>query len=356
MTWESVQNRNTQFLIDWDVVRRLVRSYWMAKAQLDYGRQVTISESDWYNPMSWSLPDVSHVEVDWEKVKNVADGMTESDMSNYRNRATFDAAGVAAELDEMVDIAAMNKEKFLDWMGFIQTQNMEQIQKSVKDYEADIGIAKFVRDTSADGVMVGASILTGGAATAAMGGGSLLKGAFKFQDTGSVGAASMEAVGSFAFASVKIGKTFSFKQDMVLTIVQATWKAGTELVGGATVKNAVLSGALKLTGPTVDRIFKTGPAKTLFDVVSVPIWVQVRNLPGDEMWEDQAGTVAGKLAAKFVQRQGIETMGKKMLASGSPPSTTSDRIGPVVQQMTMTNKLLLYLAFVNMDKGIGRGW
>lgn len=74
------------------------------------------------------------------------------------------------------------------------------------------------------------------------------------------------------------------------------------------------------------------------------------------MWGDQAGTVAGKLAAKFVQRQGIETMGKKMLASGSPPSTTSDRIGLVVQQMTMTNKLLLYLAFVNMDKGIGRGW
>ena len=28
------------------------------------------------------------------------------------------------------------------------------------------------------------------------------------------------------------------------------------------------------------------------------------------MWGDQAGTVAGKLAAKFVQRQGIETMEK----------------------------------------------
>ena len=32
------------------------------------------------------------------------------------------------------------------------------------------------------------------------------------------------------------------------------------------------------------------------------------------------------------------------------------RAGRLMEDVTLTNKYLLYLSFVNMDKGIGRGW
>lgn len=354
MAYQLVQSRNTQFAIDWDVVRQLVHSSWVATLQYNKAKEVKISDSHWYNPASWDLPDVSHLEVDWDAVKSEADTQTDLDMSRFRSRAAVDAAGVASELSEYMDNAASLRQLFLDWMGNLQTQNMEQIDKAVKDYDADIEVAKFMRDTSADGLMVGASVLTGGAATACLAGGSILKGAFTFQDSGSIGAASMEAVGSFVFASVKVGD--KFKQQMVLTIVQAGWKTGTELVAGATVSDAVASGALKLTGPAVDRIFTTGPAKTIFDLVPVPIWVNVRNLPGDKMYVDKSAEFFGGLT-KTLAGNKIESAGKKMFAEPSgQTSSVNGQSGPVVRQATLTNKLLLYLAFVNMNKGIGRGW
>jgi hypothetical protein len=40
----------------------------------------------------------------------------------------------------------------------------------------------------------------------------------------------MEGAGSFVFAYVKLGKSFSFKQDMILALVQAPYKAAPNLL------------------------------------------------------------------------------------------------------------------------------
>jgi hypothetical protein len=62
-------------------------------------------------------------------------------------------------------------------------------------------------------------------------------------------------------------------------------------------------------------------------------------------------------AAKL-RRQGIEKWAKdRLLGAGS--STAPQDARPrarVLDQATLANKLLLYLACVNVDKGIGRGW
>jgi len=357
MAYESVYNGTKQFLIDWDVVRRLLRSYWTACLQYNYGQEVTMSDSHWYNPMSWALPDVSHVEVDWDALRRDVQNDADGDLREMRERAKFDAASVAKELDGRIDEAARYKELFLDWMGDCQTKNMHNINKAVDDYQSAVDVAKFVRDTSADGLMVGASVMSGGAAVGFMGAGSFLKGEAKFQDTGSVGAGVMEGAGSFVFAYVKLGKNFSFKEDMVLALVQAPYKGGTELVGGATLSEAALSGALKLTGPSVDRLFRIGPAKSLFDKVAVPIVITYEG-------KNVASAFLSKFAAKMVQSRGIEKAGKKMLLNlGSSPKedgvTSNDQLrrpGRLIDETTITNKYLLYLAYVNMDNGIGRGW
>jgi hypothetical protein len=352
MAYELVQSGTAQFAIDWSIVRRLVRSHYLAYHQLNYGRVVSLSDSHWYNPMSWSLPDVSQIEVDWDMVHSRAESDADVETRDMAAQAKTNAAAVAQRLEAMIDTAARNRESFIDWMGVVQTGNMRSISEAVDAYDSQIEIAKFVRDTSADGLMVGASVMSGGAALGVMAGGSMLKGEAKFQDTGSVGAGVLEGAGSFVFAYVKLGKTFSFKQDMLLALVQAPYKAGTELVGGATVGKAVLSGALKLTGPSVDRLFRISPAKTLFDRAAVPIVITYSG-------ENVASKVLGKFTGAVVQKRGIEGFGKNALLNMGKDSDGDEparRQGSVVEQATLTNKYLLNLAFVNMSKGIGRGW
>jgi hypothetical protein len=353
MGYELLANGRTQFAIDWDIVSRLVRSYHTARLQMVYAREVTMSNSHWYNPMTWSLPAISHVEVDWEKVRRDADSLALADVRNMRTEAKYNAARIARRLEDLIELTAERKETFVNWIGTVQTQNMESINKAIEDYESGAEIARFVRDTSADGLMVGASVMTGSAAVAALGGASFFKGTCQFQDTGSVGAGVMRGAGTFAFAYVRLGKQFTFKQDMVLALVQAPYSLGTELVGGATVSKAVAASAVKLTAPTADRLFRLGPARTLFDKVAVPIVVTYGG-------ENVASSFLGKLVEKGVQR-GVEDVARKALnGSGSPPEDAPHleprRPGQVIDQSTVSTKFLLHLAFVNMEKGIGRGW
>jgi hypothetical protein len=347
MGYELVANGQKQFAIDWDIVRRIVRSYHTSCLQLDFAREVTMSESHWYNPMTWSLPDISHVEVDWDLVRRYAEGYTHSDLRDMRVEAKYNAARIAHRLEDLIDTTRRNKEVFVDWIGTVQTQNMQSVNRAVEDYESNIEIAKFVRDMSADGLMVGASVMSGGAAVAALGGAAFFKGTCTFQDTDSVGASVMEGAGSFAFAYVKL-----VKEDLVLAVVQAPYKAGTELVGGATVSKAALSGAVKLTGPAVDNLFKLGPAKTLFDKVAVPIVITYGG-------ENVASKVLARAAGKTAQK-GVEAWGKSALATADDATgeiyAAPRPSGPLVAESTLSSEYLLYLAFVNMEKGIGRGW
>jgi hypothetical protein len=364
MAYELVRSGNTQFAIDWSVVRRLVRSYYLSYYQLSYASEVTLSDSHWYNPLSWSLPDVTNLEVDWDAVRRQTDADTDSEIQEMTGQAVRDAAGVAYRVEAMIDDAARRKEGYLNWMGDLQTDNMKKINQAVNDYESHVEIAQFVRNASADGLMVGASVMSGGAAVAVMGAGSTLKGTAKFQDTGSVGAAVMEGVGSFAFAFVKLGKSFSFKQDMILALVQAPYKAGTELVGGASVGKALLSGGLKLTGPAVNQLFNLSPVKTLFDRIAMPIsiWQKTIDEPGHGQSLNVADEILRKFAKERAQKRGIEGAGKNAIlrtgssSSSAPNRQGSSRQGAVLAEATLTSKFLLYLAFVNMNEGVGRGW
>jgi hypothetical protein len=355
MAYELLTSGRTQFAIDWDVVARIVRSYQTSVLQLEYGREVTMSQSYWYNPLSWSLPDISHVEVDWARVQRRADGDAAAVVADMRTEAKYHAPRVARRLEDMVDLTGRNKETFVDWIGTVQTQNMRAVRQAVDDYQASIEISTFVRDMSADGLMVGASAMSGGAAIAALGGASVFKGTCRFQDDGRVGAAVMEGAGSFAFCYFKLGNP-SFKQEMALAFVQAPYAAGTELVAGASISEAVVSGALKLTGPSAEALFKLPPAKTLFDKVAVPLVVTYGG-------ENVTSKLLTKFAGDTVQNRVIEPRGKDALlkpagdaAKDTESATAGRRPGRVIGQSTLSNRLLLYLAFVNMEKGIGRGW
>lgn len=354
MAYELLANGSTQFAVDWDIVRRIVRSYHRATLQLGYARATTMSQSHWYNPMTWSLPDITHVEVDWDAVRADADAFAGEDVRNMQVEARYNAPRIARRLASMTDITAQEKDTFVDWLGTVQTQNMVAINKALSDYQSSTEIARFVRDTSADGLMVGASVMTGGAAAAALGGASFFKGVCRFHDSGSVGASVMEGAGSFAFAYVRLGTSFAFSQDVVLALVQAPWAVGTELVGGATISRAVAVGAVRLSGPSSEALFKLGPAKTLFDKVAVPI---VINYGG----ENVASSFLARLASETLQTRAADRASRSAGAPGDDgarelPAPVSRRSGQLIDDATLSSRFLLDLAFVNMQKGIGHGW
>ena len=355
MGYELLANGPTQFAIDWDIVSRIVRSYHTATLQLAYAREISLSQSHWYNPMTWSLPDISHVEVDWHWVRTDAEAFAVQDVRNMRVEAKYNAPRIARRLEAMVDITGQKKETFIDWIGTVQTQNMVSITKAVEDYASSAEIAQFVRDTSADGLMVGASVMTGGGAVAALGGASFFKGVCRFQDSASVGASVMEGAGSFAFAYVKLGKAYTFGQEMVLALVQAPWTTGTELVGGSTISKAVASGAVKLIGPSSDALFKLGPARTLFDKVAVPI---VINYGGENVASKFLSTLASEALQTHVAGRAGKNAGSHgtHAANDASASTGPRRRGQLIDESTLSSRFLLHLAFVNMQKGIGRGW
>jgi hypothetical protein len=129
------------------------------------------------------------------------------------------------------------------------------------------------------------------------------------------------------------------------------------------VGKAFLSGAVKLTGPAVEQLFKLSPSKTLFDRVAVPItvWRKVIDKPGHQQWENVADDVLRKFAKEVVQKRGIEGAGKNALlrmgsSAGSAAGGAPHRQGSIIAESTLTNEYLLYLSFVNMNYGIGRGW
>ena len=118
---------------------------------------------------------------------------------------------------------------------------------------------------------------------------------------------------------------------------------------------AAVSGTLTLTDPTVDRLLHLGPSKTLFEKVAVPLVITYHG-------KNVASEVLSKSAGAMIQKVGIEGAGKNALlrlssATGADsPDEPPRRQGKVIAEATLTNKYLLYLSFVNMKNGIGRGW
>lgn len=88
-----------------------------------------------------------------------------------------------------------------------QSDTMDSIDRSVRNLSAGEQTARVVRDLSAGTLVVGATFLTGGAAVGALGAGSMLSGTGTYQDTGNLGAAAINASGTFVVGAIGLAGT-----------------------------------------------------------------------------------------------------------------------------------------------------
>jgi len=353
MAYQLVSGLGTDFAVDWDVIEQLNMSYWHTQYQLQYSEIVETSDRNW-NPFSWSLPTVRNVEVDWDKVRNEARTACVKDMFDYSGRANREMRDIAYDMSYKISRTAANKREFANMMKGVQAQNTAAIDKSVGSYQTMIDVSRFIRDTSVDVVMIGSTIATGGAAVGLLGAGSTLKGVYKYQDTGSVGAAVLYGGGTLVLGVFKLdGAKLGKGGDAALIVAQGVLESGTSLAAGDSFGKAIEKGALKIACQgTAQLVFSADIVKKVFDRMPVPftVFASTKDIPEGAM-VDVANSLLEKTSKKLLEKGTKAGIG--YLTSSSNTSTTGSRF---IKEVPLENEILLKLSIVNMKKGIGHGW
>jgi hypothetical protein len=356
MTYSLVSSYGTEYAVDWDIVERLCMSYWQTHYQLRHSETTETSERTW-NPFSWAMPTIKTIDVKWDKVREDAHIACIKDMFDYSQRAPKDMRGVALDVRWKVVNTASNKRMFTNDLKGVQAANVAAMQDAESDYAGLIDAARFVRDTSADVVAIGSTIATGGAAAGLLGASSALKGAYKYQDTGSAGAAVLYGGGSLLVGYFKIGgKEVGKAGEVVLIIAQGAIETGTSLVAGDSFSKAAERGALKIASTgAAHALFSAPIVKEAFSRIPIPfnVFAKTPEAPVGGMI-DVANKLLEKTGKKLTEKgvkAGISAVGGDSSSLG--PNTTSSGI---VDEAPVENLGLLDFAIVNMKKGIGHGW
>ncbi|HUG39997.1 MAG TPA: hypothetical protein VMM12_05915 [Longimicrobiales bacterium] len=360
MSWEPWHAKDGLYYVDWAVVGRLIRSHELAVQKLKNWKTVRTSQSSWYNPFSWSMPDIEQVEIDWDHLSDLVNVNTFAAIQASMNRGEQNMANEARRLQSLVLETAHMKEQFLRRMRDLQRDNSRRIEESVDSYQTQIDVAKFTRDTSAGTLMVGATVLSGGTATAVIAAGSGLKGVAKFQDTGSAGAATIEAAGSFVFAIIPLkakagGNPLSGVEEGCLVVLEAVTESATGLVEGKTVKEALATGALKFTDPVADKLFASDQVKKLLGRVSIPVDVQVF-ITGEAamLAKAQVSKHGGALASAHFGRSAPPRSRPNATAAAGRKAPGGH--GAIANNVMLDGETLLHTAVISDRKGLGNGW
>ena len=357
MAYQLVNSRGSEFAVDWEVLERLCRSYWTNSYQLQLATTVEMSGSSWYNPFSWKMPASSTVDVPWEKVRGSAAADTIKDMFRFGARAPSDMFAVANEMASRIDMTRLYKRRFVDLLRDAQASNADELARAEAGYTGLVEAAQFVRDTSADVVIIGSTIATGGAATGLLVGGSTLKGIGKYQDTDSVGAAVITGAGNIVLGAFKIGGAkLGTGAEYALIVAKGTLDTTTSLVAGDSFATAVQKGGIKIASASgAQALFSAEWVKKVFERMPIPFNVMsIKSQDGVNIMNSDVSNKLGEKFAKKITEEGIKKGLKKTLTSSSSNGSS----GPpgIAELAPLDDSALLSLAIVNMKKGIGRGW
>ena len=301
MSYTLVKCLRSEYAVDWDIVERLCMSYHISLSQLDDSRNITWSESTW-NPFRMvasklTLPELTTVEVDWDKVRHDAQSACVSDMFKYSQNAAKDMPGIAEDVKWKVKQTSVNRNNFTNNLKDVQSANTTELQRVEDKYTGIIDVLQFIRDTSADVVTIGATIATGGAAVELLGTSSALKGIYKYQDTGKSGSAVLCGAGSMILGVFKISGA-------ALIIVQGVLETGTSLLAGDTFARAIGKDALKIASAgSAQALFNASWVKTVFAKIPIPFSVfSVVSREGVNVMEtDMADKLVEKGARKLAE-------------------------------------------------------
>jgi hypothetical protein len=286
MAWDSFVSDDGIYQVDWEVIGRMIRSYVRSCAMLEHSK--TNEEFHWFGPTLHSI------DVEWDKVKRQTDDRGEILLRDFYRNLQLSTQRQISHLAHWIELTSHNNTAFQRKMRDAQKQTMENIDKSVNHWGTAIEAARLTRDTSAEFLVVSATVVSGGAMFGALAVGSGLKATATAQDDPkatkkqiAVTFASEFAVGLIDVKGCKlIDKAAEHAAEQALLkavggqtarkLTEEAAKKGTKLglailwnqaksitlepgkavIEGKTFKDGLLTGSLKATGGTHGEILK----------------------------------------------------------------------------------------------------
>ncbi|HXL85617.1 MAG TPA: hypothetical protein VN927_00305 [Gemmatimonadaceae bacterium] len=201
-------------------------------------------------------PTTSLVGTDWSGFRFDLETKTQALYNETNDRIVADGVTNMPENLAFLRTEAIAKAKEVeDMQRKAQKDTFDSIDSTVDGLETAKTVAEFTRDISATILVSTATVLSGGTALAVLGAGAGIKGAAKFQDTGNVGLAVVEATGTFVVGALPIkapGVDISSADAKVLVFVGAamdgTFEGVKAMVDGQSASTAIEQAAARAGG------------------------------------------------------------------------------------------------------------
>lgn len=279
-----------KFAVDWDLVRTVLRSNVISHLQLQHGTERT--ESHWFGP------DLHYYEVDWDAVNGSKEVQTDQFYEEFGHECY--AGSIVSQKNKLKNLAmetASNKQMFFNKLHAAQTKSLNNVEQSVDRYDNAITAAKITRDMSKEIVIIGATVLTGGAAKVAItAADAALDAGIEFQDNGNGSAALVTFAGKFAIGLIPGGNTAG--EAVAMAVIKAEKEAvlaGTvALVQGKkpaeAMTAAIVGGAGSGVGSAVGVVANSSGFQKMLKNTAYPMTVKL----------SYTGTVG---ASQFAQRK-----------------------------------------------------
>jgi hypothetical protein len=261
MPWETIECSDGAWEINREGVMRIMRSHAWSRA--------VVANSSITREAHHIGPDIDSVDTDWPAVRKDTNETAQAFYEDLFAQLAADGKGADAQ-DKLADLVAQKdsfENQFTRMQKDAQRTTMHNIQMSVEMGEDALPVLEFLRDTSIDTFLIGATVLSGGTLTPGiaglLGAGSVAKGVAKWEDTGRVGDAVVEASTEFIFGLVGVGVRglkASGAMKWALAVAIALNKAEIEVIKQSMAgKNAFQSGGrgvVKLIDPFLGEIAK----------------------------------------------------------------------------------------------------
>lgn len=319
-TIETFQEGGLIWVVDWGVVSAILRTNANWYAIIHNGHTHTEQQSHWYNPFSYSMPDIVSYDIDWQAQRRQREHVFNQLMADATRTPEVQGCRWLRDvyLRQRISESESYRHTFNVRLNAASHRTMQNISDSVRSYNRDISIARGVRDTSTGVVLVGATVLSGGAALAAAGAGSVMHGGGTAEDmyystehhyTSSqiVGAATIDTASTFIMTAIPIAQgadaastaarslSSRVAEQGVVVFLGANFDFCTGLIKGQTVEQAMTHAAVNAAGNIVlGRILDNDKVKGLINRVPLPAKMSISSEEANKFREGLVNNVASR--------------------------------------------------------------
>jgi len=165
----------------------------------------------------------------------------------------------------------------------------------------------------------------------------------------------MKAFTTFGFAYISLGNPdMKTGAKYGLVVLKAATETGQALVEGKAFSEALTKGALKLTGPLIEKVSKSPIVAKLLSRATIPITVEGEAIATPELLRKQVVKLA-EMSRDKLGSQAIRKYLREVRADSLQGPEPVVELTPADRAM-LHNQELLDFAIINMQKGVPATW